>query len=122
MFVTRTSSSVPFHYDLVTVPSTASFLLFIDRLRKAVGGRMKARLFIVPNLHDGRVGKRSELELWENTGKTFANYGLVTDKIPKRADMNASVRWRNWTCKAAIVSPVFDRIYARNLRRRQPKT
>ena len=56
MFVNSDIIIVPFHYDLVTVPSTASFLMFIDRLRKAVGGRMKARLFIVPHLHDGRVG------------------------------------------------------------------
>lgn len=112
MFVNSDIIVVPFHYDLVTVPSTASFLLFIDRLRKAVGGRMKARLFIVPNLHDGRVGKRSELELWENTGKTFANYGLVTDKIPKRADMERFSTVAELDMQAAIVSPVFDRIYA----------
>lgn len=54
MFVNSDIIVVPFHYDLVTVPSTASFLMFIDRLRKAVGERMKARLFIIPNLHDGR--------------------------------------------------------------------
>ena len=112
MFVNSDIIVVPFHYDLVTVPSTASFLLFIDRLRRAVGGRMKARLFIVPNLHDGRVGKRSELELWENTGKTFANYGLVTDKIPKRADMERFSTVAELDMQAAIVSPVFDKIYA----------
>ena len=117
MFVNSDIIIVPFHYDLVTVPSTASFLMFIDRLRKAVDGRMKARLFIVPNLHDGRVGKRSELELWENTGKTFANYGQVTDRIPKRADMERFSMERFSTVaeldmQAAIVSPVFDRIYA----------
>jgi chromosome partitioning protein len=112
MFVNSDIIVVPFHYDLVTVPSTASFLLFIDRLRKAVGGRMKARLFIVPNLHDGRVGKRSELELWENTGKTFANYGLVTDKIPKRADMERFSTVAALDMQAGIVSPVFDKIYA----------
>ena len=112
MFVNSDIIVVPFHYDLVTVPSTASFLLFIDRLRKAVGGRMKARLFIVPNLHDGRVGKRSELELWENTGKTFANYGLVTDKIPKRADMERFSTVAELDMQAGIVSPVFDKIYA----------
>lgn len=55
MFVNSDIIVVPFHYDLVTVPSTASFLMFIDRLRKAVDGRMKARLFIIPNLCDGRV-------------------------------------------------------------------
>ena len=57
MFVNSDIIVVPFHYDLVTVPSTASFLLFIDRLRRAVGGRMKARLFIVPNLHDRTGGQ-----------------------------------------------------------------
>lgn len=112
MFVNSDIIVVPFHYDLVTVPSTASFLLFIDRLRRAVGGRMKARLFIVPNLHDGRVGKRSELELWENTGKTFANYGLVTDNIPKRADMERFSTVAELDMQAGIVSPVFDKIYA----------
>lgn len=54
MFVNSDIIVVPFHYDLVTVPSTASFLMFIDRLRKAVGERMKARLFIIPNLSDGQ--------------------------------------------------------------------
>ena len=99
MFVNSDIIAVPFHYDLVTVPSTASFLLFIDRLRKAVGGRMKARLFI-------------ELELWENTKKTFANYGQVTDRIPKRADMERFSTVAELDMQAAIVSPVFDRIYA----------
>lgn len=52
-----------------------------------VGAKMKARLFIVPNQHDLRVGRRSELLLWDNTRETFSNYGYVTAKIPKRADM-----------------------------------
>ena len=87
MFVNSDIIAVPFHYDLVTVPSTASFLMFLDRLRKAVGSRMKARLFIIPNLHDNRVGKRTELLLWDNTRDTFSNYGYVTSKIPRRADL-----------------------------------
>ena len=52
LFVNSDIIIVPFHYDLVTVPSTASFLMFVDRLKKAVGERMKARLFIIPNLND----------------------------------------------------------------------
>ena len=81
MFVNSDIIIVPFHYDLVTVPSTASFLMFVDRLKKAVGERMKARLFIIPNLNDGRIGKRSELLIWA-------------------LDM-----------QAAIVTPVFDKVY-----------
>lgn len=52
MFVNSDIIIVPFHYDLVTVPSTASFLMFTDRLRKAAAGQMKARFFIVPNLNE----------------------------------------------------------------------
>lgn len=112
LFVNTDVIVVPFHYDLVTVPSTASFLLFIDRLKKAVGEQMKARLFMVPNLNDGRVGKRHELVLWENTRKAFSNYGYVTAKIPKRADMERFSTMAALDRQAGIVSPVFDKIYS----------
>lgn len=101
LFVNSDIIAVPFHYDLVTVSSTAAFLLFMERLRKAAGGRMKASLFIIPNLHDGRVGKRAELALWNSARETFSNHGFVTEKIPKRADMQGS-----------IVAPAFESIYA----------
>lgn len=112
LFVNSDALVVPFHYDLVTVPSTASFLMFIDRLRKAVGGRMKARLFIVPNLHDGRVGKKSEIVVWENTREAFSNYGLVTGKIPKRADMERFSTVAGLDMQERIVAPVFDTIHS----------
>lgn len=112
MFVNSDIIIVPFHYDLMTVPSTASFLLFIDRLKKAVGDRMKPRLFIIPNLHDGRVGKRAELVLWDNARETFSNYGYVTAKIPKRADMERFSTMAALDMQASIVTPVFEKIYA----------
>ncbi|WP_276881418.1 MULTISPECIES: ParA family protein [Bacteroides] len=112
MFVNSDIIVVPFHYDLVTVPSTASFLMFIDRLRKAVDGRMKARLFIIPNLCDGRVGKRSELLVWENTRETFSNYGYVTAKMPKRADMERFSTMAALDMQGSIVAPIFSKIYA----------
>lgn len=111
MFVNSDIIAVPFHYDLVTVPSTASFLMFLDRLRKAVGSRMKARLFIIPNLHDIRVGKRSELLLWDNTRDTFSNYGYVTSKIPRRADLQRFSTIAGLDLAQAAVTPVFDKIY-----------
>ena len=112
MFVNSDIIVVPFHYDLMTVPSTASFLLFIDRLKKAVDGRMKSRLFIIPNLNDGRVGKRAELVLWDNARETFSNYGYVTAKIPKRADMERFSTMAALDMQASIVTPVFEKIYA----------
>lgn len=111
MFVNSDIIAVPFHYDLVTVPSTASFLMFLDRLRKAVDFRMKARLFIIPNLHDNRVGKRSELLLWDNTRDTFSNYGYVTSKIPRRADLQRFSTIAGLDLAQAAVTPVFDKIY-----------
>ena len=111
MFVNSDIIAVPFHYDLVPVPSTASFLMFLDRLRKAVGSRMKARLFIIPNLHDNRVGKRTELLLWDNTRDTFSNYGYVTSKIPRRADLQRFSTIAGLDLAQAAVTPVFDKIY-----------
>lgn len=111
MFVNSDIIAVPFHYDLVTVPSTASFLMFLDRLRKAVGSRMKARLFIIPNLHDNRVVKRTELLLWDNTRDTFSNYGYVTSKIPRRADLQRFSTIAGLDLAQAAVTPVFDKIY-----------
>ena len=111
MFANSDIIIVPFHYDLVTVPSTASFLMFIDRLRKAMDGQMKARLFIVPNQYDGRVGKRSELVIWENTREAFSNYGQVTARIPKRADMERVSTMAALDMQHPIVAPVFDKIY-----------
>ncbi len=112
LFVNSDIIVIPFHYDLVTVPSTASFLMFLDRLRHAVGDDMKARLFIIPNLNDGRVGKRSELVIWDNTRETFSNYGYVTPKLPKRADMQRFSTVAALDMQLTIVEPVFDKIYS----------
>lgn len=112
LFVNSDIIVIPFHYDLVTVPSTASFLMFLDRLRHAVGDDMMARLFIIPNLNDGRVGKRSELVIWDNTRETFSNYGYVTPKLPKRADMQRFSTVAALDMQLKIVEPVFDKIYS----------
>ena len=86
LFVNSDIIIVPFHYDLVTVPSTASFLMFVDRLKKAVGERMKARLFIIPNLNDGRIGKRSELV-------------ISLRRFPNVRIWNGSALWRHLICR-----------------------
>lgn len=112
MYVNSDFIVVPFHYDLVTVSSTASFLMFIDRLRKAVGNGMDARLFVIPNMNDGRVGKRSELVIWDNAREAFSIHGTVTPKIPKRADMERFSTIAALDMQSVIVAPAFDRIYS----------
>lgn len=112
LFVNSDIIVIPFHYDLVTVPSTASFIMFLDRLRQAMAGAMKARLFMVPNLKDGRVGKRSELLIWEKSRETFSTYGDVTPKLPKRADMERFSTIAALDMQNEIVRPVYDKIYS----------
>lgn len=102
---------IPFHYDVTTVPSTATFLMFLSRLREAVR-KMNASLVLVPNMNDGRVGKKTELLMWEKTQETFSRYGMVTDKIPKRADMERISTMADLDMQASIVRPVFKAIYA----------
>lgn len=111
LFVNSNIIVIPFHYDLVTVPSTASFIMFLDRLKQAMAGGMKSRLFMVPNMSDGRVGKRAELVIWDKSRETFSNYGEVTPKLSKRADMERFSTIAALDMQTAIVSPVFDKIY-----------
>ena len=111
LFVNSDIIVIPFHYDLVTVPSTASFIMFLDRLRQAMVGGMKSKLFMVPNMNDGRVGKRSELVIWDKSRETFSKYGEVTPKLSKRADMERFSTIAALDMQNEIVSPVFDKFY-----------
>ncbi len=112
MFVNSDIIVVPFHYDPRTVPSTVSFLYFLDKLRNAMGGRMKTKLIIIPNLSDSRVGTRAELLEWEKKRESLSVYGDVTAKIPRRADMERFSTIAALDMQNSIVAPVFDRIYA----------
>lgn len=110
MYVNSDYIIVPFHYDPVTVPSTASFLLVLDQLRKSIN-KMKAEVFAVPNLIDGRVGKKSERLVWEKAREVFSKSGKVTGKIPRRADMERISTMAALDLQVGIVNPVFTEIY-----------
>ena len=111
---------VPFHYDVVTVSSTAGFLQYLDCLSDLIRQKLRARLFIVPNLHDQRIGRRSELLLWEAARETFMRYGTVTPKITRRADMERFSTIAALDRQIKIVSPVFDIIYYSIFEQREP--
>lgn len=110
MFANSDYLVVPYHYDVTTIPSTATFLLLITKLQESIKN-MNARLIMVPNMNDSRVGKKSELLIWEKTQETFSRYGLVTEKIPKRADMERFSTMAYLDMQASIVLPVFTAIY-----------
>ena len=73
LFVNSDIIVVPFHYDRITIASTAGFLYMLSKLKEKMGGKMTTRIVMIPNIHDGRVGKRSELILWDETRDTFSN-------------------------------------------------
>lgn len=72
---------IPFHYDNITISSTAKFILLIDELRNRRNDKTDSRVFMVPNLDVKREGTKAELKLWEETRDAFSMYGVVTPKI-----------------------------------------
>ena len=48
----------PYHYDRTTIPSTATFIAFIQNLKKAMGRKMTAELIFVPTLASCLLGTR----------------------------------------------------------------
>ena len=101
----------PYHYDRTTIPSTATFIAFLQKLKSAMAGKMNARLILVPNRHDARVGRKSELLLWEETRETFSRYGLVTPKINMRADMERFCTLSELDGQLEVTQCAFDTIY-----------
>ena len=57
------------------------------------------------------MGKRAELIVWEKARDTFARYGSVTPRIPKRADMERFSTMAALDRQKDIVQPVFDQLY-----------
>lgn len=76
-----------------------------------MGGNMNARLILVPNRHDPRVGRKSELKLWEETKETFSRYGLVTPKINMKADMERFCTLSDLDGQLEVTQATYDTIY-----------
>lgn len=112
----------PYHYDRTTIPSTATFIAFLQKLKSAMGRKMDARLILVPNRHDARVGKRNELVLWDETRETFSKYGLVTPRINMKADMERFCTLSKLDGQLEITQAAFDTIYKEIFGHLEPDT
>lgn len=77
----------PYQYDVVTSPSTQSFLMFLERLKAKMQGKVDFMTFLIPNRVDPRVGKRAELKAWEITREIFSKHGIVTPRLTVRSEM-----------------------------------
>lgn len=101
----------PFHYDRVTLPSTAEFIGVIEELRSNVGNGMTTRIMFIPNRQNPSAGTKEEKLLWQKAEETFSNYGVVTPRISLRVDMERFSTMSNLDQQLKIVQPAFDRIY-----------
>ena len=63
LFVNAEAIICPYQYDNMTLDSTGTFLSVISRLREKYH-QMDAKMFLVPNRVDSRVGRRNEQKLW----------------------------------------------------------
>jgi len=104
----------PFQYETTSVNSTATFIMFLERLKQRIPS-MKTKIFFVVNRHDKRYGKKQELILWANTDKRLSVYGMVTPRIEIKADMQRYNTIEVMSNQRDIVTPSFkficDRIF-----------
>ena len=101
----------PFHYDKMTLSSTSTFIMCLDMMKRDLGKEMRARLYLIPNLHDGRIGTRSELMLWEEARDIFSRYGVVTPKISRVSSMERISTVIPLDQQLKLVTPAFDKLY-----------
>lgn len=100
----------PYQYEVTSVNSTVTFIVFVEKLRQHIED-MKTRFIFVPNRVEVSVGKKEEIELWKDTDKAFSEYGTVTKMVKKRAEMQRyNTIGINDGLKKELV-PILDQIY-----------
>ena len=96
----------PFQYESTSVNSTATFILFLAKLKENFP-KMHTEMFFVVNRHDKRYGKKAELALWAKTDERLSQYGIVTPKIEVKADMQRYNTLEVMPNQRDIVYPTF---------------
>lgn len=111
LFINTDLLIVPFHYDYLTIASTARFLIVVESLREKMNNKMTTKLFILPNMDHPREGTKEERDLWEKTRDTFSQYGVVTPKIRWRANMRRLSTIINLDGQFDHLKPIYGIIY-----------
>ena len=100
----------PYQYEVTSINSTVTFVKLIYKM-KSLFEKMKAQIFFVPNKHDKRIGKKSELELWQKTDNSLTDYGFVTPRIDYRACIQRYNTFEILSEQGDTVNPSFNFIY-----------
>ena len=100
----------PYQYDSTTINSTIVFLRFFKELSQRVKS-MSTRLLLLPNRYDKRIGKKSELELWNKTEAAFSKYGKILPRIDIKADMQRFNTLAFLDAQREIVRDTYNQLY-----------
>lgn len=101
----------PFHYDNLTVPSTAIFVAVVVELRRSIGEAMTTVHYIIPNLEEPGVGTKEEKELWKLVNEKFSEHTRIAPTVYKRQSLRRFSTISEMDGQMLIVSPAFDHIY-----------
>lgn len=101
----------PFHYDNLSVPSTAVFVAVVVGLRRSLGPTMTTVHYIVPNLEEPGVGTKEEKELWKLVNEKFSEHVRIAPTVYKRQSLRRFSTISEMDGQLLIVSPAFDHIY-----------
>ena len=76
----------PYEYETKSLVSTQTFVGVLEQLRE-LNPQMKARLFLVPNKVDTRIGTAAEWKAWMEHERVLAQHGAVTPRAGYRIQM-----------------------------------
>ena len=76
----------PYEYETKSLVSTQTFIGVLEQLRE-LNPQMKARLFLVPNKVDTRIGTAAEWKAWMEQETILAQQGTVTPRAGYRIQM-----------------------------------
>ena len=77
----------PFTLDKISIVSTATFVMLINRLKATIGEKFKTKTIFVPNRVDARVGTAAEKKNISATKLHLSHYGDISPEIGLRACM-----------------------------------
>lgn len=100
----------PYHYDADSMNSTATFVKFYTALKERVPS-MSARLVLVANRYDKRIGKASELEKWKIADEALSQYGDILPRVAIKADMMRYNTMSLLDSQHEILEPTYQRLY-----------
>lgn len=94
----------PYKYQRKTIASTETFVKVVEQLR-VLNPAMKAKLFLVPNFVDTRIGTKEEWEYYKQADETLSHYGTITPRVGYRAQME---RANTYAAEVSQKHAVYD--------------